>query len=202
MTVSTEGVVAVQRDAEEVLLVAAQPPVSKGLVTENVVMVQKVVEKRKEIDWRRTTAFGTFGLFYLGGVQYALYVPIYQRLFPNAAAFAAKPVMEKIRDVGGIRDLIAQVFIDQFVHHPILYFPVFYSIKEIVTSDSPDLGKAIGKYRVNMVEDLQALWKVWVPSTFVNFAFMPMWARIPWVASTSLIWTCILSAMRGGSEIP
>ena len=162
-------------------------------------MVQKVVEKRKEIDWRRTTAFGTFGLFYLGGVQYALYVPIYQRLFPNAAAFAAKPVMEKIRDVGGIRDLIAQVFIDQFVHHPILYFPVFYSIKEIVTSDSPDLGKAIGKYRVNMVEDLQALWKVWVPSTFVNFAFMPMWARIPWVASTSLIWTCILSAMRGGS---
>ena len=31
---------------------------------------------------------------------------------------------------------------------------------------------------------------------------MPMWARIPWVASTSLIWTCILSAMRGGSDVP
>ena len=29
-----------------------------------------------------------------------------------------------------------------------------------------------------------------------------MWARIPWVASTSLIWTCILSAMRGGSDVP
>ena len=24
------------------------------------------------------------------------------------------------------------------------------------------------------------------------------WARVPWVAGTSLIWTCILSAMRGG----
>ena len=28
--------------------------------------------------------------------------------------------------------------------------------------------------------------------------FMPMYARIPWVAGTSLLWTCILSAMRGG----
>ena len=46
-------------------------------------------------------------------------------------------------------------------------------------------------------EDLVALWKLWVPSTFLNFALMPMWARIPWVATTSLLWTCILSAMRG-----
>jgi len=165
-------------------------------------MVQKVVEKRETIDWRRTTAFGTFGLFYLGGVQYALYVPIFSRLFPNAASFAAKSVTEKLRDPRGIRDLFAQVFLDQFVHHPLLYFPVFYSVKEVVTSDAPDLQKAVGKYRVNMVEDLQALWKIWVPSTLLNFAFMPMWARIPWVASTSLIWTCILSAMRGGSDIP
>ena len=49
----------------------------------------------------------------------------------------------------------------------------------------------------NYKEDLVALWKLWVPSTFLNFALMPMWARIPWVATTSLLWTCILSAMRG-----
>lgn len=30
---------------------------------------------------------------------------------------------------------------------------------------------------------------------------MPMWARIPWGAATSLIWTCILSAMRGGDKM-
>ena len=44
------------------------------------------------------------------------------------------------------------------------------------------------------------LLQLWVPSTFLNFAFMPMHLRIPWVASTSLIWTCILSTMRGGSD--
>lgn len=72
-------------------------------------MVQKVVEKRENIDWKRTAAFGSFGLFYLGGVQYALYVPVFSRLFPNAAAFAGKTVAQKLGDFKGIRDLFSQV---------------------------------------------------------------------------------------------
>ena len=61
-------------------------------------MVQKVVEKREEIDWRRNAAFGTFGLLYLGGVQYMIYVPLFSRLFPGAAGFAGKTVAEKLKD--------------------------------------------------------------------------------------------------------
>ena len=72
-------------------------------------MVQKVIEKREEIDWRRTGAFTSFGFLYLGGVQYALYVPVFSRLFPAAAGFAAKPIAEKLRDFQGIRSLFAQV---------------------------------------------------------------------------------------------
>ena len=87
-------------------------------------MVQKVVEKRENIDWRRNIAFGSFGLFYLGGVQYMIYVPLFSRLFPTAGAFAAKTVAEKVRDPVGIRNLFAQVFLDQMVHHPLMYFPV------------------------------------------------------------------------------
>ena len=67
---------------------------------------------------------------------------------------------------------------------------------------SADNDLYIGNLHPTVNEDLVALWKVWIPSTLLNFAFMPMWARIPWVASTSLIWTCILSAMRGSSEVP
>jgi len=134
----------------------------------------------------------------LGGVQYAIYVPLFSRIFPNAAKFAAKPIREKVKDVKGIGALFGQVFLDQFVHHPLLYFPVFYGTRELVMSDKPDLWRMLQTYRKNMSEDLVACWKVWVPSTFINFAFMPMWARIPWVAGTSLLWTSILSAMRGG----
>jgi predicted amino acid-binding ACT domain protein len=161
-------------------------------------LVQKVVEQREEIDWKRNGAFACFGFFYLGGVQYALYVPFFGRLFPGAAAFAAKSVRNKIKDARGMFNVGAQVFLDQCVHDPLMYFPVFYCTKELVMSDKPDFVRVLNEYRTNMKEDLTALWKIWVPATIFNFAFMPMWARIPTAACTSLVWTCILSSMRGG----
>jgi predicted amino acid-binding ACT domain protein len=161
-------------------------------------LVQKVVERRDEVDWKRNAAFATFGFVYLGGIQYALYVPIFGRLFPNAAAFAAKPIAQKLGDAKGMMQLFAQVFLDQCLHHPFFYFPAFYCTKELVMAKNPDLPKVIAEYRVNMKEDLLALWKIWVPGTLINFAFMPMHLRIPFAAGISLVWTCILSAMRGG----
>ena len=65
-------------------------------------LVQKVVEQREKVDWKRNAAFACFGFFYLGGVQYTLYVPIFSRLFPGAAAFAAKPLRAKFKDVKGM----------------------------------------------------------------------------------------------------
>eukprot|EP00566_Odontella_aurita_P011992 CAMPEP_0113580310 /NCGR_PEP_ID=MMETSP0015_2-20120614/30596_1 /TAXON_ID=2838 /ORGANISM="Odontella" /LENGTH=394 /DNA_ID=CAMNT_0000484473 /DNA_START=217 /DNA_END=1401 /DNA_ORIENTATION=- /assembly_acc=CAM_ASM_000160 len=164
-------------------------------------LVQKVVEQKEEIDWKRNAAFGAFGCFYLGGVQYAIYVPLFRRMFPNAASFAAKSVKDKMKDVKGIMTVGAQVFLDQCVHHPLMYFPAFYLTRELVMHDKPDIMGCLTTYKANMTEDLLALWKIWVPSTFLNFAFMPMWGRIPWVAGTSLLWTCILSAMRGGDVV-
>lgn len=165
-------------------------------------LVQKVVEQKKEIDWKRNAAFAAFGFAYLGGVQYAIYVPLFGRLFPNAAKFAAKPLRDKVKDARGMAALVGQVFLDQAVHHPFMYFPVFYATREVVMKDKPDLVGAMNTYRKNMSEDLAALWKVWVPTTFINFAFMPMWTmRIPWAAGTSLIWTCILSGKYGLLEL-
>mmetsp|Transcript_11449 Transcript_11449/g.22809 ORF Transcript_11449/g.22809 Transcript_11449/m.22809 type:complete len:422 (+) Transcript_11449:40-1305(+) len=166
-------------------------------------LVQKTIEKREKIDWRRNAAFATFGCFYLGGVQYGIYVKAFGRLFPTSRTFTSKSVAEKLKDKVGMKETGYQVFLDQFVHHPLLYFPVFYATKEIVVNkDKPDLYRAIvtDYFGTNLKDDLSALWKVWVPSTIINFSFMPMWGRIPWVASTSLIWTCILSMMRGGSD--
>lgn len=162
-------------------------------------IVQKVVQQKEEIDWRRNAAFATFGCFYLGGIQYALYVKLFGRIFPGAAAFSAKSIKDKAKDTKGLLALFGQVFIDQCIHHPLLYFPVFYYTKEVVMSDKPSVTTALSHYQENMGEDLKALWKIWVPSTIINFAFMPMHGRIPWVAGTSFIWTMILSFMRGGA---
>jgi len=162
-------------------------------------LVQTTLEQREKIDWRRNLAFASFGMFYLGGVQYMIYVPLFSRMFPQAASFAAKSIKEKMKDFRGMRNVGAQVFLDQCVHHPLMYFPAFYLTKEIVMKDNPDIKGTLMQYKENMREDLLALWKIWVPSTIVNFAFMPMWARIPWVAGTSLLWTVVLSYMRGGA---
>lgn len=122
-------------------------------------------------------------------------------MFPTAAGFAAKSLRAKLKDAKGMFQLGAQVFIDQAVHHPLMYFPAFYCTKELVMSDKPDLKKVLSDYRTNMKEDLLALWKIWVPATLLNFAFMPMYMRIPCVAATSLLWTMILSSMRGGDIV-
>ena len=74
-------------------------------------LVQTVVEKKEKIDWKRNAAFAMFGCVYLGGVQYILYVPVFGRLFPNAAAFAAKPIREKVKDTKGMFNVCAQVSI-------------------------------------------------------------------------------------------
>ncbi len=92
-------------------------------------LVQSLVEKREQIDWKRNLAFASFGCFYLGGVQYIIYVPLFGRMFPNAASFAAKSVREKLKDAKGQMAVVAQVFLDQCLHHPFMYFPAFYMTK-------------------------------------------------------------------------
>ena len=75
-------------------------------------LVQTQVEKRERIDWKRNLTFASFGFFYLGGVQYFLYVPVFSRLFPGAAAFAKAPLAAKLKDTVGQRNMVVQVVID------------------------------------------------------------------------------------------
>lgn len=73
------------------------------------ILVQKAVERREKIDWKRNLAFGCFGFFYLGMVQYGLYVTAFGRLFPNASKFAAKSLSQKIKDTKGMMQVGMQV---------------------------------------------------------------------------------------------
>ena len=68
--------------------------------------------------------------------------------------------------------------------------------KEVVGGGT--VGGGLAKYRENWWEDLQALWKVWVPATMFNFTFSPMYMRVPVVAGVSFLWTMLLSYRRGG----
>lgn len=163
-------------------------------------LVQKTIEKKgwDEIDWRRNATFAAFGFCYLGGVQYTIYVPIFGRMFPKAAEYAAKPLREKAKDFVGTRNMLMQTFLDMCVYHPFIYFPSFYMLKSYMSGGTLEEGREM--YAQNYKDDLPALWKVWVPPTILNFTFSPMHMRLPVAAATSMVWTCILSATRGGSN--
>ena len=96
------------------------------------ILVQKYIEKRDEIDWKRNAVFVAFGCAYLGVFQWFIYVTLFKRWFPQTAKFANQPFREKIRNKEGLRDLCKQVAFDNFVHYTFIYFPVFYVFKEAI----------------------------------------------------------------------
>lgn len=59
------------------------------------------MERKEKIDWKRNATFATFGCFYLGGVQYAIYVPFFSKVFPHTKRFTELPVAQKLRWEGG-----------------------------------------------------------------------------------------------------
>lgn len=170
-------------------------------------LVQVAIEGRSsdEIDWKRNVVFTAFGLAVLGAYQYFLYVNVFARLFPGAGAFAAKSIKDKLADVKGMMAMFGQVGIDQFLHMPFTYFPIFYLLKQaILVGEGNDFatnaGIAFQTWKNNILTDMMAAWKFWLPANIVNFGFMPMHLRVVFMAALSLFWTAILSVMRGGAD--
>ena len=96
------------------------------------VMVQMKLEDKTfgEIDWARNFVFVGFGAFYLGGVQYAVYVEGFKRLFPAMERFCALPMRAKLADREGMKQLFQQIGLDFVLIQPALYWPCFYVFKE------------------------------------------------------------------------
>jgi hypothetical protein len=167
-------------------------------------VVQISIEKKDEIDWKRTAVFAAFGFGYLGMAQWFFYVTCMKRLFPNMGVFATKSLKEKLKDGPGLKALAGQVAFDNFVVTPFFYFPFFYVFKQSIQGDfnfdaiDPVvvLQDAWSKYKFNMKEDLQAMWSLWIPGDIFIYA-IPIWMRLPANHILSLFWTMVLSMLRG-----
>ncbi|GAX75905.1 hypothetical protein CEUSTIGMA_g3348.t1 [Chlamydomonas eustigma] len=145
---------------------------------------QKVIEGRKEMDWRRHGMFCVFGYAYLGVWQYYLYNTLFQRWCASIT-----------KVVGHQGSASVKTLIDQGIHHPFIYFPAFYLWKGVLENLDPlvSLERCWGDMWVN----LKALWMVWIPAQMLNFTYVPGHLRIPFVAAVSFGWTVIISVLRG-----
>jgi len=105
------------------------------------------------------------------------------------------PWREKLKDSAGLRGVLLQNAIENGINNPLLYFPIFYTIQEWLNGG--ELRNGIRKYQKNWRKDVLDIWKVWVPAQLFNFAFSPLWFRVPYVATVSVLWTSIVSFTRG-----
>ena len=73
-----------------------------------------------------------------------------------------------MKDTAGLIDAAKMVVFDVVVHLPMMYFPAYYTIKELVAGETFNpvdcVQNGLGKYRVNMKEDLTARIKLRGPS--------------------------------------
>lgn len=165
-------------------------------------MVQIVVEKKtpQEIDYKRNAIFVVFGFAYLGGFQYWLMVNKFSKWFPSRARFSKLTLAEKLKDTAGMVDALKMVAFDIFVHLPLIYFPSYYTCKEIVTGTSWNplvwVRDGCSKYWANKDEDLTAMVKLWGPSDCIQFS-MPIHISMPFRHMVSFFWTAYVSFTRG-----
>ncbi|EFJ42322.1 hypothetical protein VOLCADRAFT_107297 [Volvox carteri f. nagariensis] len=172
---------------------AQKYPMYTGVVTTVIktsaadLFAQKIVERREEVDWRRHGMFVLFGFGYLGCWQYYLYNDLFVRW--------CKPITALVGHRGSAP---VKTFIDQCIHHPVLYFPSFYTLKGMV--EGKPLSESMSEYREHLWDNCKALWMIWVPAQMVNFTVVPLHLRIPFVAGVSFAWTVVISCMRGALD--
>ena len=125
--------------------------------TKNVVadlLIQKQVERRESIDWRRLGTFASFGAVWVGAGQYMLFNKLLPRAFPGL-------LQGKLLPAG------CAVAFDQLVHMPFMYLPFFYSIREFAYGeggfDQACIEGGLAAWKTNVIEDMAAQWALFVP---------------------------------------
>eukprot|EP00928_Gymnodinium_smaydae_P037936 TRINITY_DN26273_c0_g4_i1.p1 TRINITY_DN26273_c0_g4~~TRINITY_DN26273_c0_g4_i1.p1 ORF type:complete len:287 (+),score=31.43 TRINITY_DN26273_c0_g4_i1:44-904(+) len=152
------------------------------------------------LDWRRLAVFFTFGVFYVGLFQWFVYVDVLSDVCKFSKRFANEQVKLKLQDKNGQQSYLCEIVVDNFVHYPILYLPIFYVTKELLQGAKRHSVEAIPlgfqHFWHNIKDDVRLCWMIWIPGDLFVFA-VPMWARLPSNHLVSLLWTLALSGTRG-----
>ena len=153
------------------------------------VFVQKRIENRTQLDCTRTATFTIFGCVYQGCFQYFMFNIWFERIWPGVSVGAT---VRKILAVNAVGD-------------PVFFFPTFYTLKEAMASPVQEVTscpaavvtRALGRYRDNCFDDWRNSWSVWLPGHAITYGVCPLHLRMPWVASLSFGYLCLLSFTRG-----
>ena len=143
--------------------------------------------KKRWLDYERLGLFTGFGFSYAATMGFTLYNRVYPRVLPT------RPLMTAMVDAG--------------IHTPTLYFLAFYCMQatnkagiQTALADPAAIGReAVATWKKNFWTDLTMSLCVWVPLHYVNFRFAPVHWRQPVVAGAGLVWSGVMSVVRGAA---
>ena len=184
------------------------------------ILVQNKIEGKslKNLDYQRIGIFGAFGFFYLGIVQYGIYVKGVQRVFDKRALdkFCNSSVRDKIKDKIGLKILAWTIAIDSVAIQPFIYWPSYYVTKEVgytVTNQSNEcnigyddrdgsgsvVSNAMIKYSNNFWQDNLGMFAFWLPMDMIIYS-VPLHLRLHLNHIISFGWVGLVSIFRGAKE--
>lgn len=131
---------------------------------------------RRAIDWRRLAAFTVFGAAWTGPFNHYWLRFLHQRFPPSG---------------GLIKAVGAKLVIQHALLNPFIYLPWFYVSTGVILGQSKEA--IINKVEREYTDTLLYLWTVWVPTTAVVFAVVPLSQQSVVMAVIAFGWNIVLS---------
>uniref|UniRef100_A0A7S3PIC4 Peroxisomal membrane protein MPV17 n=1 Tax=Aplanochytrium stocchinoi TaxID=215587 RepID=A0A7S3PIC4_9STRA len=163
------------QEFEKRLLPSCSPPESKQILQES------ERETSASFDIRRTFSFSVFTGLYIGGACNAIY-----KIYPHVARMISKGRKPSDRTVGLVSTLL-----DNFVHVPTLYLPIFYISTNLMQGANAEFAKE--SLANNYFTSLVSCWGFWIPVQFLIFSAVPSVHRVKCVATGDFLWNVALS---------
>lgn len=137
---------------------------------------QKLEGNKSEIDLARTVRFAFFGLILQAPWNHFYYLALDGALPPSEEPWTVVTLEKTI--------------IDQFLQAPIFTVLIFAFLGALEGKNAESIKRQLDEdYKDTMV----ANWKLWVPATVVNLAFVPPMLRVLYLNCVFFFWSIFLS---------
>jgi len=148
---------------------------------------QFIVEKKtaSEFDFKRCFGMTSFCAVYASTISLRVFA-MYPKILPKA--ILKKPLFEGI----------TSAVLDNLVHSPLLYLPVFYVWTGMVSGAT--FMESLHTYKDQFLPCMSALLLVWMPIQTVNFGFVPRSYRVVFVCAGNLVWNSCLDYLHHNYE--
>jgi hypothetical protein len=92
--------------------------------------------------------------------------------------------------------VIKAIQLDLFIHVPFIYFPLFYTFKELGQNNKFNVNNILKNYKNNIFNDMVISTCIIYHIQYVNFKYIKYYLRVPILNCTGFLYVMLLSYLR------